>query len=159
MKIEDLQGVSQAGVQKPNTGKIEAGRSFEAILNEQVPAQQSGASEVGAPKRSEGPSSPAAPMYISTESDLSPSEVAANVAIQKIEMTLNLLEQYHDELLDPTKTLKALADTVELLKQEVGGLQGLLAKHPIEEDLKEIINQTAIQTQVEVTRFDQGILL
>ena len=159
MKIEDLQGVSQAGVQKPNTGKIEAGRSFEAILNEQVPAQQSGESGGAAPKRSEGPSPPAAPIYISTESDLSPSEIAANVAIQKIEVTLNLLEQYHDELLDPTKTLKALADTVELLKQEVGGLQGLLAKHPIEEDLKEIINQTAIQTQVEVTRFDQGILL
>ena len=159
MKIEDLQGVSQAGVQKPNTRKIEAGRSFEAILNEQVPAQQSGESGGTAPKRSKGPSSPAAPIYISAESDLSPSEVAANVAIQKIEVTLNLLEQYHDELLDPTKTLKALADTVELLKQEVGGLQGLLAKHPIEEDLKEIINQTAIQTQVEVTRFDQGILL
>jgi len=74
-------------------------------------------------------------------------------------MTLTLLEQYHDELLDPAKSLKTLANTVELLKREVDGLQELLLRYPIEEDLKEIINQTAIQGQVEVTKFDQGMLL
>jgi hypothetical protein len=156
MKIEELQRIIQTGTQKSDTEKIEADRSFEAVLNETAAERQGGASGVGA---GEGPPPSSAPLFVSTVPDLSASEAVRDEALQKLEMTLALLEQYHDELLDPTKTLKALANTVELLKNEVSGLQKLLLQDPMEVDLKEIIHQTAIQTQVEVTRFDQGILL
>ncbi|MBI4776600.1 MAG: hypothetical protein HY788_20890 [Deltaproteobacteria bacterium] len=159
MKIEDLVKIGQMEIQSRKSVQTETDCSFEAILREKAPAQQSGASSVGVADRSQGPSSPPPPIYISAVSDLGPSEAAGSEALRKVEMTLALLEQYHDELLDPSKTLKALANTVELLKREVGGLQELVSRYPIEEDLKAIINQTAIQTQVEVTKFDQGMLL
>jgi hypothetical protein len=80
-------------------------------------------------------------------------------AVEKIEETLGLLEEYAVSLGDPSNTLKDLAPLAEELSLSAGGLDSLTRKLPEDDPLRELGSDTAALAAVEALKFKRGDFL
>lgn len=77
-------------------------------------------------------------------------------AVEKVEQSLHLLESYASALADPQKSLKDLDSLIQSMESEKEKLSGLGKRLPDGHVLKDLINQAAILTTVEVIKFNRG---
>ena len=79
-----------------------------------------------------------------------------NVTVERIENLLNLLENYREELKNPTVTLRTLEPIMNTIAKEKDQLSAKLDSISNEDGLKDILNQTLITASLEVIKFNRG---
>ena len=77
-------------------------------------------------------------------------------AIDRIENLIGLLDQYRQQLADPSTTLKNIDPIIRKIDQETENMAPVLDSLPDDEDLKKIINQTLVTASLEVSKFYRG---
>ena len=78
------------------------------------------------------------------------------VALDRVEELIGLLDQYRHKLANPKVTLKNIDPLVKKIDQETQKLAPLLESLPESEALNNIVNQALVTASLEVTRFYRG---
>ena len=76
--------------------------------------------------------------------------------VERIEKFINLLDQYRQQLADPSITLKKIDPIIKEVAQEKESLTPVLDSLLDGEELKKILNQTLVTASLEVTKFYRG---
>jgi len=76
--------------------------------------------------------------------------------IKRVEQLLDLLESYSEALADPKKNLREVSPLVRLLEREQNNLEEWSKNLADGDMLQDIVTQTVILSQVEVSRFNRG---
>lgn len=82
--------------------------------------------------------------------------VPAGPVMSRLEGFLDLMDEYRSQLADPRVNLKGLEPVVRSLEQGRGALAPLFASLPEGDDLKDILNQALVTTEIEIMRFRRG---
>ncbi len=70
---------------------------------------------------------------------------------------LALLDDYAQQLIDPTRRFKDIEPLVERIKREVGVIEGeVLTQFPHDKDLERLIRDLAVTANVAVFKFQRG---
>lgn len=160
MKIDqDLHRVSGQGNLAKEQPRERTEESFAQALTEEISqgvAQSKKPDSVGPslPPLNAQVFLPLSSVHSATTPDRSRSET-----LGFLEHVLDLLDQYREDLLDPAKSFKSMDTLIGELERRVGRLHELLGSYPESDELAQIINQTAIRTQVEIMKFRQGALI
>jgi ABC-type transporter Mla subunit MlaD len=77
-------------------------------------------------------------------------------AVEQLDRTLEALDKYADALADPTKTLKDLTPLVEELETTATRLDQAGRELPAGDELRSMMDETAILASVEAARFNRG---
>jgi hypothetical protein len=157
MKIGSVDNTQQAIEQTPKPKTKQAGESFESILSEEATGA-SGTSTPSGSRNIQGPP-PGAPLPMSSVSAVDQMSLFRTQALRTLEDTMSLLERYRSELLDPSKTLKDLAPTIEALKSALKDIEEMIEAAPAGDPLRDLLTQAAVPTYNEVARFEQGYFL
>jgi ABC-type transporter Mla subunit MlaD len=79
-----------------------------------------------------------------------------NIAVERIDNLINLLDKYRRKLGDPHVTLRTLEPVIGTIEKEKDQLSGLLETLPKEDGLRDVLNQTLITASLEVIKFNKG---
>jgi hypothetical protein len=101
------------------------------------------------------------------ESALQPNPIAAirftpvspeskNINVESVDNLLELLDQYKDQLADPTVTLKTIEPLLNTIAKERDQLAGDLENLPKGDRLQDIAHRTLITASLEVMKFNRG---
>jgi len=161
MKIEDDKNIRQVIKPEPQNKIDKTGDDFKKILSG-IQSKADGAQE-------KNPLSPDEVQKInlrlqnaSTIAELEASSFKESIGefesgeVEKVEQFFNLLESYAKALSDPKKNLRDIAPLIKSIESEKEKLAGLGESLPDGNILKDIVNQTAILTTVEVLKFNRG---
>ena len=84
------------------------------------------------------------------------SERDKQVALDRVENFIGLLDQYHQKLADPRINLKNIDPIIREINQEKENLTPVLDSLPDGEELKNIINQALVTATLEISKFYRG---
>jgi cell shape-determining protein MreC len=77
-------------------------------------------------------------------------------AMKQAEDALNLLQTYQQDLLDPAKSVKDLASTVQSMDREADSLNSLLEDFQNEPEIQSLMEKLAVVMKVEVMKYNRG---
>ena len=98
------------------------------------------------------------PCQLQPSVGLSPVTPAAGSTepVQTVERLLDTVEQYGRLLNDPGSTLRAMEPTVNQMKIQVTSMNRLLQNLPVENPMRQVLEETRALVSGEVERFDSG---
>jgi hypothetical protein len=76
--------------------------------------------------------------------------------LDRVENLIDLLDQYRQQLSDPSLALKEVDPAVREINQARENLTPVLDSLPEDEELKNIVNRTLVTASLEVTKFYRG---
>ena len=76
--------------------------------------------------------------------------------LDRVENLIDLLDQYRQQLSDPSLALKEIDPAIRAINQARENLTPVLDSLPEDEELKNIVNRTLITASLEVTKFYRG---
>jgi hypothetical protein len=80
----------------------------------------------------------------------------ADVAVQRLERFIDLLDDYRGELADSRVTLRQLEPTVRSIEHARDALEPVLARLPEADGLKDILNRALVTAESEIARYRRG---
>jgi hypothetical protein len=81
---------------------------------------------------------------------------ARQTTVERVDLLLDLLDEYRDQLADPNVTLRHIEPLLNTIAQEREHLSGILDRLPNEDGLKDIVHRTLITASLEVVKFNRG---
>jgi hypothetical protein len=78
------------------------------------------------------------------------------VAIDRVENLIDLLDHYRQMLSDPSNSLKKIDPVIKEIDQQKENLAPVLDSLPDGEKLRDIVNQTLVTAALETTKFYRG---
>ena len=82
--------------------------------------------------------------------------IGTEKAMQRIQVVLDLLETYQQQLADPGLSLKEMMPVVNSLERQIHDLRRSEDTSPLPADLARIASEIAVTAQVEVSKFHRG---
>lgn len=77
-------------------------------------------------------------------------------AADRIEDIINILDGYREKLADPRITMKQLDPDIKEMTRGMENLAHVLESHPVDEKLRNILNQTMVTISLEISKFYRG---
>ena len=77
-------------------------------------------------------------------------------AADSIEDMINILDGYREKLADPRITMKQLDPDIKEMTRGMENLAHVLESHPVDEGLRNILNQTMVTISLEIGKFYRG---
>lgn len=148
MKIDKIdQTVKSVFPESSHQARQSIGKEFEKILNETLDGTQ---------KVSGGQSQTAFVSPLSSLQPVSSSAIDRQDTVGRIGNLLDLLDRYRRMLTDPLVALKKMEPILQEMDQEKQNLAPVLESLSDADGLKEILNQTLVTAQMEITKFYRG---
>jgi len=148
MKIDKIdQTVKSVFPESSHQARQSIGKEFEKILNETLDGTQ---------KVSGGQSQTAFVSPLSSLQPISSSAIDRQDTVGRIGNLLDLLDRYRRMLTDPLVALKKMEPILQEMDQEKQNLAPVLESLSDADGLKEILNQTLVTAQMEITKFYRG---
>ena len=82
--------------------------------------------------------------------------IGTEQGVQRIQVLLDLLETYQQQLADPRLSLKEMMPVVSALERQIHDLRKSEDALPLTADLARIASEIAVTAQVEVSKFHRG---
>jgi len=76
--------------------------------------------------------------------------------VERVDILLNLLDNYRKQLADPTMTLRNMEPVLNTIIKEKEQLSSVLDSLTSEDGLKDIVNRTLITASLEVIKYNRG---
>ncbi len=148
MKIDKTdQTVKSVFPESSHQARQSIGKEFEKILNETLDGTQ---------KVCAGHSQTAFVSPLSSLQPVSSSAIDRQDTVGRIGNLLDLLDRYRRMLTDPLVALKKMEPILQEMDQEKQNLAPVLESLSDADGLKEILNQTLVTAQMEITKFYRG---
>ncbi len=81
---------------------------------------------------------------------------ARHTTIERVDILLNLLDHYRNQLANPQVTLRSIEPVVNTIAKEKEQLSAVLDVLPQHDALKDIVNRTLITASLEVIKYNRG---
>ncbi len=81
---------------------------------------------------------------------------ARHTTIERVDILLNLLDHYRNQLANPQVTLRSIEPVVNTIVKEKEQLSAVLDVLPKHDALKDIVNRTLITASLEVMKYNRG---
>ena len=78
------------------------------------------------------------------------------VAVERVEDLIDLLDRYRQMLTDPSKSLKNIDPLIKEIDQQKEKLASVLDSLPDGDNLKDLVNQALVTASLETTKFYRG---
>jgi len=85
-----------------------------------------------------------------------PGSADPELAIDRIENMIDLLDQYRHKLADPQMNLKQIDPIINEIARENDSLASLAGSLPAADELKNLLERTMVTASLEVTKFYRG---
>ena len=82
--------------------------------------------------------------------------LSRQVAVERVEDLIDLLDRYRQMLSDPSNSLKKIDPIIQEIDQQKEKLAPVLDELPDGEKLKDIVNETLVTASLETTKFYRG---
>lgn len=154
MKITDPNIVATRQIGNAKKMQKATGQSFNQTLEECMSTSSTPKSNASEPSNVASIPRMTAPMAVNAVDSvfLIPQEGA----MKQAEEALNLLQTYQQELLNPAKSAKDLASTVQSMDREANSLNALLENFQNEPEIQSVMERLAVVMKVEVMKYNRG---
>ena len=148
MKIDGNNDIARSAIPEKSTPKnITSDTEFKDILKASVERSEQKSARI----QTAPPPNHAAAIHVSP-----PSPATNSITIDRVDNLLNLLDQYRNQLADPTVTLRRIEPLLNTITKEKDQLASALERLPDEDALKDIVHRTLITASLEVIRYSRG---